>query len=45
MAATLHRVPGSAVLMAALRSAVKVAMPQRRGMLDEVKAMRMARSP
>jgi hypothetical protein len=29
--------------MAAIRSAVKVAMPQRRGMLEEMKAMRMAR--
>jgi len=28
--------------MAAIRSAVKVAMPQRRGMLEDVKAMRMA---
>jgi len=29
-------------LMAAIRSAVNVAMPQRRGRLDETKAMRMA---
>jgi len=31
--------------MAAIKSAVKVAMPQRRGMLDETKAMRMVHPP
>jgi hypothetical protein len=45
MAAMLHLVAGSAVRMAEIRSAVKVAMPQRRGLLEEMKAMRMAGPP
>src|ERR1700747_1546368 len=45
MAARRQVDPGSAARTAAMRSAVNVAIPHRRGMADETNAIRMARSP
>src|ERR1700716_816806 len=45
MAATRQTTSGSAARAAAIRSAVKVAMPQRRGRFEATKAIRIAGGP